>query len=318
MAEETPTSEPAEDPILTRWREPSERLRSTARIFVTSLAAVAVTVVAGLSLTGLGQLTPGSPAFAFAVAGALLASLGVVALVALSVRLASSSAVSISELTSATNTQPGLRHAFEVVNDSSNGLLAGETSLAGLVTAAQNALEAERNAIAEVAADPAATDKLAEQQARTGVADWYREQLQSVASAAGFQRLRWNFGVSAGWMALAGAVTAIGIVMYAASLQPRTVPQTPVAVTVHESVVISAADSDAARALFQEVVGCRRNSVTALITATTGATVTAISLADGNCRSVTLSASWREDRYVADFGSDLEPEPEETAASTPG
>src|SRR4051794_34782641 len=96
MAEEK--AEPAQAAAPSRWREASDRLRSNARVFVVSLGAVAVTVVAGLSLSALSKLDSQSPTFKIAVAAALVATLGVVAMLALALRLSAASALSMADM----------------------------------------------------------------------------------------------------------------------------------------------------------------------------------------------------------------------------
>lgn len=315
---------PEKPPTASIWREAAERLRSTARVFVVSLGAVAVTVVAGLSLTGLSTLDPQSANFAFAVTGALLATLGVVVMLALAMRLSSASAVSMAELLAlgdgaASKTRlwlrrllrPGQMYARRVVNAKSNGYLAGYDNLEEFNKAAADVHKDERSKADDAAKDPDDPDVYTVYVAARNRADWYNERLSALVEVASFQRLRWNFGAAAGLMTVAGAVTAIGIVMYAAALQPRGVPSSPVAVTTHESIRIEVPESNAAAALYRSMVGCAQ-SVQALVVGVSDATVSAITIPESACRSVTLTAAWDGTGYVAKF--DL---PEETQKPQP-
>lgn len=319
---------PASPSPVSHWHEAAERLRSTARVFVVSLGAVAVTVVAGLSLTGLGTLDPGSRNFLYAVAGALLATLGVVVMLALAMRLAAASAVTMAELLALKDLngnifaktwlwlrrrllRPGHWYALKVVNDESNGYLAGCASLSALVSNAQQAYSDERTKAGEAAEAPEDDAAYSQYKAARKTADWYRFRLRALVEVASFQRLRWNFGATAVGMTLAGAATALGIVTYAAALQPRGVPSSPVAVTTHQSIQVKVPESAAAAALFGSVVGCSQE-VTALVLDVGDASVSAITLPMNECRSVTLTATWDGTGYVAKF--DL---PEETEKPQP-
>ncbi|MDQ0823684.1 hypothetical protein QFZ69_004630 [Arthrobacter sp. V1I7] len=302
------------------WREASERLRSTARVFVASLGAVAVTVVAGLSLTALSTLDPESPNFAVAVKGALTATLGVVVMLALAMRLSSSSAVSMDEMLSLDNKKgrwwrgllrPGFMDAYKTVGAKSNGYLAGFDDLASFSAAVDLALKDERDKADAAAAAPDDSAAYAKYKAANRKATWYDARLHSLIEVASFQRLRRNFAVTAFLMTLFGAATAIGIVTYAAALQPRGVPSSPVAVTTHDKIQIYAPKSPAGAALYKKVVGCDQH-VDALVLGVAGASVTAITLPDAVCRSVTLAAKWDGAGYTATF--DL---PEEKAEPKP-
>ncbi|MDQ0820695.1 hypothetical protein QFZ79_003065 [Arthrobacter sp. V4I6] len=307
-----------------RWREAAERLRSTARVFVVSLGAVAVTVVAGLSLTGLSTLDPRSANFAFAVAGALLATLGVVVMLALAMRLSSASAVSMAELLALRDSgastkrlwwrrrlRPGHMYARRVVDAKSNGYLAGYDNLEAFNDAVAEVHLDERTKADDAAKAPKDPAVYAQYKAASIKAASYDARLRSLVEVASFQRLRWNFGATAGLMTVAGAVTAVGIVMYAAALQPRGVPSSPVAVTMHESIRIKVPESNAAAALYESVVGCAQ-SVGALVVGVSDASVSAITVPEDACRSVTLTAVWDGTGYVAKF--DL---PEETEKPQP-
>jgi hypothetical protein len=313
-----------------RWQEAAERLRSTARVFVVSLGTVAVTVVAGLSLTGLGTLDPGSENFNYAVAGALLATLGVVVMLALAMRLASATAVSMGELLALIGEstrkrdkllilplkrhllKPGIWSALRVVDQASNGGLAGYPNLGALAKAAGEAYAAERELRDAAAAKPGDTVASAEYEEANRKAEWYKAQLRPLIGVASIQRLRWNFGATAAWMTVAGFATAIGIVMYAAALQPRGVPSSPVPVTTYQSIQVRMPESAAAAALYRNVVGCGQK-VNALVLGVGDARVSAITIPQGECRSVRLTAAWDGTDYVAKF--DL-PEETETPASS--
>lgn len=291
-----------------RWREAADRLRSTARVFVASLGAVAVTVVAGLSLTGLSTLDPNSTNFGCAVTGALLALVGVVVMLALVLRLASTSALSMSELLNAGGwRRRGYIYAKNIVGDKSNGYLAGYDGLEQFSQAVAAVHEDERKKAEASAAAPGNKDAFQAYKAARLFSDWHDARLGSLIAAASFQRLRWNFGKTALLMAGAGLVSAVGIVMYAAASQQRDVPSSPVAVTTHESIDISAPDEAAAAALYEAVVGCNE-SVQALVIGVREASVSAITIPNSECRSVTMDAVWDDDKgYVADFNL-----PEET------
>jgi hypothetical protein len=285
---------------------------------------VAVTVVAGLSLTGLSTLDPRSTNFAIAVAGALLATLGVVVMLALAMRLSSASAVSMAELLALGRNaagikplwlrrllRPGHMYARRVVDAKSNGYLAGYNNLEAFNNAVA-AVHVDERRKAEAAAatsdDPAV---YAQYKAASRKAAWYDARLRALVEVASFQRLRWNFAATAGLMTLAGAVTALGIVTYAAALQPRGVPSSPVAVTTHESIQIQVPENPAAATLYESVVGCSQ-TVRALVLGVSDGSVSAITIPESACRSVTLTAAWDGTGYVAKF--DL---PEETAKPQP-
>lgn len=319
-----------------RWHEAAERLRSNARLFVVSLGAVAVTVVAGLSLSGLSNLDPKSVNFTFAVIGALLATLGVVIMLALAMRLSSASAVTMEELLALGEGAvqgrsgkarvrhiqlrfrqllwPGYNYARKVVDAKSNGYLAGYNSLAEFDAAIAIVHKEEREKGDAAAASPDDTTVFARFKTATIKAAWYDAQLRSLVEVASFQRLRWNFGATAVLMTLVGAVTAVGIVMYAAALQPRGVSSSPVAVTTHEGIQVEVPENNAASALYNSVLGCS-HSVQALVLGVSGATVSAITIPDSECRSVTLNAEWNGSGYVAKFDLPKETSaPRETAA----
>lgn len=305
------------------WSEAAERLRGTARVFVVSLGAVAATVVAGLSLTGLGTLDPDSASFAAAVIGALLATLGVVAMLALAMRLASASAVTMAEMLELDGDdaktrwlrriRPGYSYARKVVNARSNGYLAGYSNLAAFSNAVASANRKQRETFERAAANHANTELFKKFIASSKRAEWYDDRLQTLVEVASYQRLRWNFGLTALLMTVAGAFTAVGIVTYAAALQPRDVPAVPVAVAAHERIQVQVPDSDSASALFTSVVGCER-AVDALVLGTREETVTAITIPSqaAGCRSVTLTAEWDGTGYVATFDLLAEPAPPST------
>jgi hypothetical protein len=92
----------------------------------------------------------------------------------------------------------------------------------------------------------------------------------------------------------------VGIVMYAAALQPRGVPSSLVAVTTHDSIRIKVPDSSAAAALYRSVLGCDQ-AVRALVVGVSAASVSAITSPEAGCRSVTLTAAWDGTDYVAKF-----------------
>lgn len=321
MTEERPPSNPARS--LSPWLEASERLRSTARVFVVSLGAVAVTVVAGLSLTGLSTLEPGSTYFSFAIVGALVATLGVVIMLALAMRLSSASAVSMAELIELSESTSGGRlwwkkrirrgsmHALRVVGDKSNSCLAGYANLKEFNDAVAAVYLDERQMADEAAKSPDNASTYAKYVAAKKMADWYNSRLSALIEIASFQRLRWNFAATAGLMTVAGAATAIGIVTYAAALQPRDVPSSPVSVTTHQSIAIKIPKSKSAAGLYESMIGCKK-SVQALVLGVKDASVSAITIPESTCRSITLTATWDGAGYTAKF--DL---PKETKEAQP-
>ena len=325
MADTKPTPPPPAVPE--RWREASDRLRSNARVFVVSLGAVAVTVVAGLSLTGLSTLEPGSRSFAFAVAGALVATVGVVALLALAMRLSAASAVSVADLLALgegaagasrlwwrRTTRRGYWNARTVVGATANGYIAGYATLEQFAEAAVAAQRDQREKAQLAAANPDDEARYASYLAASRNAAWFGMRLGALAEVASFQRLRWNFGATAIAMTVIGVLTAAGIVTYAAALQPRDVPTSPVAVTTHESIRIEVPESPAAASLFETVVGCAQ-PVDALVLGVGAASVSAITIPEASCRSVTLDAVWNGVGYVAAF--DLADQADEADAPTP-
>lgn len=309
--ETSPESSPASP-----WQVAAERLRSTARLFVVSLGSVAVVVVAGLSLTGLSTLNPVSVGFKFAVAGALLAILGAVIMLALAMRLASASAVTMGGLLALSGNpdgkedlqlwvrrhlfRPGYWSALKVVNEPTNGGLAGYASLNEFVEAAETAYLEERTERENAAKAPDDIAVNARHEVAIAKAAWFKAQLRPLIGVASIQRLHWNFGATAVWMTLAGAVTALGVVTYAAALQPRDVPSSPVAVTAHQRIQIKVPDSAAAAALYKSVVGCGEN-VEALVLGVSDAEISAITMPAEPCRSVTLTATWDGTNYIAKF-----------------
>lgn len=322
MSEESSTSDLV--PFSSPWLEASERLRSTARMFVVSLGAVALTVVGGLSLTGLSTLEPGSTTFTFAIIGALLATMGIVIMLALAMRLSSASVVSMAELIELSDspasgglrwkqrTRRGNMHALNVVGNKSNGYLAGYLNLSEFNDAVAAAYLNERLTVDAAANSPNDSRAYKEYVAARGKADWYDSQLSTLIEVASFQRLRWNFAATSGWMIVAGACTAIGIVTYAAALQPRDVPSSPVAVTTHENIEIKVPESKSAAALYEKIIGCKQN-VRALVLGVDDASVSAVTIPESTCRSVTLNAIWDGSGYTAKF--DLPKETEETQPS---
>ena len=300
MSEGTTTEGPAS---ASRWSEAAERLRSNARVFVVSLGAVAVTVVAGLSLTGLSTLDPQSPNFWFAVSGALAAIVGVVVMLALLLRLASASAVSVSELIEAKGyKRGGYLYAQGIVSEKANGYLAGFDTLEKFSEAFDGAIKREKNSLDAAVSAPTDKGAFEKYKAARMKREWYDARLSSLVGAASFKRLQWNFGKTAIYMAIAGVVTAVGIVMYAAALQPRGVPSTPVAVTTHESIQIRVPEGSAAAALYESVVGCSEN-VQALVVSVKGDKISAITIPESGCQSVTVNAVWDGTGYVANFDS---------------
>ena len=312
---------PVPTPAPSRWREASDRLRSNARVFVVSLGAVAATVVVGLSLTGLSSIDSRSSNYLIAIGAALLATLGVVAMLALAMRLASASAVSMADLLrlhdGATNRlglwwrrlrRPGQNYARKVVGEPSNGYLAGYDNLDAFSKAVTVAHREQQLTALAAAKNPNDKDAFALYKSFRRKSAWYNQRVRALIEVASFQRLRWNFGATSALMALAGAATAVGIVTYAAVLQPSGVPSTPVAVTTHQSILITVPEGDAAQDLFAQVVGCEQ-AVDALVTGTVGATVIAITVPDDDCRSVTLSAKWDGENFVASFELPAEPAP---------
>jgi hypothetical protein len=250
----------------------------------------------------------------------LTATLGVVIMLALAMRLSSSSAVSMDELLAFENKKgrwwrrllrPGFMDAYKTVGAKSNSYLAGFDDLGSFSAAVDLALKGERDSADTAAAAPHDSAAYARYKAATRKATWYDARLKLLIEVASFQRLRRNFAVTAVLMSLVGAVTAIGIVSYAAALQPRGVPSSPVAVTTHEKIQINVPKSPAAATLYKSVVGCDR-TVGALVQDVAGANVTAVTLPDAVCRSVTLAARWDGTGYIATF--DL---PEEKAEPQP-
>ncbi len=322
------TQAPPTPAVPARWREASDRLRSNARLFVVSLGAVAVTVVAGLSLTGLSTLEPGSANFALAVAGALVATIGVVALLALAMRLSAASAVSVGDLLALGDgaaSAPGLwwrrtsRRGYwtarTVVGKTANGYIAGFETLEQFAAATVDAQRDQRDKAQLAAASPDDAAMYASYVAASRKAAWFEMRLGALAEVASFQRLRWNFGATAAAMTVIGVLTAAGIVTYAAALQPRDVPTSPVAVTTHESIRIDVPESPAAASLFESVVGCAQ-PVDGLVLGVGDASVSAITIPEGSCRSVTLNAVWDGTSYVAAFDlADAGDEPEVPAPS---
>lgn len=156
-----------------------------------------MTVVAGLSLTGLSNLDPRSPNFAFAVTGALLATLGIIVMLALAMRLSSASAVSMAELLALGEKgaggkgrrwqrwlRPGHVYARSVVDAKSNGYLAGYDNLeafSNAVAAVHLDERTKEDAAAEAPDDPAV---FAPYKAASIRAAWYDARLRSLVEVA--------------------------------------------------------------------------------------------------------------------------------------
>ncbi|WP_161799569.1 hypothetical protein [Pseudarthrobacter siccitolerans] len=196
--------------------------------------------------------------------------------------------------------RPGVWSAVNVVDKTCNGGLAGYPNLATFAKAAEEAYTDEGTLREAAAADPNDPDANARFEEAHNKAEWYKARLRPLIGVASIQRLRWNFGATAAGMTLAGAATAIGIVMYAAALQPRGVPPSAVAVTTHQSVQVKVPKNAAAAALYRSVLGCSEN-VDALVLGVSNASISAITIPRNECRSVTLSAAWDGSDYIANF-----------------
>lgn len=295
MADEKAGGEPKQAASADPWRDAADRLRTTGRTFVVMLGSVAATVAAGLGLTQLGSVVPGTTRFAVAVGGVALAAVGIIVLLSVSVGLASASTVSLSEL----KTRKGsFGKARDIVGSPANGLLAGHASLDEFVAATQAALEAEREAVAAFAEDPS-SENLAAQRNRRAVADWHAVRLRRLTSAASYLRLRARFEQASIAMAAAAVVAAGGIIAYAWAVTGA--PGDVVVVTPHAQVTVAAPDDEPARARFHALLECTADAVDGLVLTEDEATVITLPAPDEGCRSITVPIRLDVDgRVVAD------------------
>lgn len=288
---------PAEAPA-SPWREASDRLRATGRTFVVMLGSVAATVAAGIGLTQLGGLQPGTNRFTVAIIGIVFVGVGIIALLTLAVGLASASSVSISELQTK---RLSFRHARLIVEEPENGLLAGFKTLDDLICATKSSLECEKDSVVAYQKEPT-SEKLADQQIWRAVADWYAGRLQRVAEAASYLRLRRRFELAAWGMAVAAGLAAFGIVAYAWAV--TGVPGEVVVVGPNERVTVAAPDDEGGRALFHSLLSCDADTVEGLTLPDDAPTVITVPDDARGCISIVVPVHVSQDgRIEADMDS---------------
>jgi hypothetical protein len=276
-----------------RWTVAADRLRSRSSALIISLGSIGATLIAGLSLTGLGQLQPGTPRFVLGVLGALVAGTGVVAALILAVRVWSASSVSVSELLEAevgNNRSAPARTAFDVVNNPSNLYLGGYPSLKALASAATAARQLRRERYETYLASPTTQEAKQVFMTARNADRRLASTIQQLISAASYQKLRATYDQATKRIGVVSAIALVGIVGFAWAVTGPSTPNGIVVVEPNEQIEVLAPAGGTDRAWFEAAVGCAQETVEALvIQGDDGLTVRVVTLPTSECRAVTMT-----------------------------
>jgi hypothetical protein len=217
VANEQGTSPSSSAPLAERQRQDSQRLRDASRYLVVAFGAVAATLLAGLGLTRLDNLTSDQQLSALTYAG--LAMLGAISLLLVSVWLAAAGTISAYDIANP-HARGSAKFAQEVVNRSENGLLGGYRTIGLLLAARQEAYEAFSSAyvIYSKGGDVATVTRHANHVQQL---DRFLGTAMAVAS---HQRLRWRFVRANIAMGVAATMTATGILLFVHTTNPAQRP----------------------------------------------------------------------------------------------
>jgi hypothetical protein len=238
MAEEQKAAAEAPSSDQAQLSRAADRLRDSAKWLIASFGAAAAVVVAGISLSDLGKLSPSTPGYrlAMAVAGALAAVVGVLGALTRAMSLATGGTVTVTDLKrKPSRRQAALRAARETVAQDP-ALAWWEHNLASFVDAVDKARDnrdTELDAYVRRGGSFPSHDHL--DRATFQVAE-LEGVLGRLLETASFLRLEHRFRTSArviaGWL----LVAAVGVLLFVYAVQTGPaaldVPAEPVAATL--------------------------------------------------------------------------------------
>lgn len=207
-----------------RQRQQNERLRDAARHLVVAFGAVAATLLVGLGLTRLDNLSEEQQTLALIFAA--IAVLGVITLLVISVWLSAAGTITADQLVKS-GAKLSAKHAAAVVAAKSNGLLGGYESLGGsdpqndLLAAREAAWERFSSAFADYA-DGGDAKTLRRRAQHVQQLDKVVATVMAVASHA---RLRYRFVRASIAMGAAATVTAAGVLLFVWITNPAQTPE---------------------------------------------------------------------------------------------
>lgn len=266
-----------------RQREASQRLRDASRYLVVAFGAVAATLIAGLGLTRLDNLSADQQTQALSAAA--VAIVGVVVLLVLSVWLAAASSINANEILNAK--RGSSKQAREVIENQTNGLLSGHESFEGLLSARQQAWEAHRAAWKDYT-DGA--DNVPHVQRANVAAKQMDRILEAAMATASHQRLRYRFVRSTMVMGVAALVTAVGVLSFAWATNPVSGSQLALVGPTPTAGQLDVAEGvrSQVRARLGAACGADLGALPVLILGLDDEGADVLTVADNNCAQVRL------------------------------
>ena len=257
----------------------AERIRDSAKWLLGSFAAVGAILVAGLQLTGLGELEDGR--LRWALGGLAVAVVGVVIAIGAAGAVVTKTFVTLKWLAQRPDGDPALdRIAGDKV------VLGGYGSVGALYEAYRDAVEGRRDTYRAHAEDP--TDP-AKKQAADAAQHWallLSGTQRHVLERASFSLLRHAYRTARRAILAAAVLTAAGIAAFAWAANPPDQPTAPVAVRTPTPVTVVVDEED--RPELQQRLGadCDLSDLDAVAVAAVGEVYEIVAVQTATCTPV--------------------------------
>jgi hypothetical protein len=273
----------------------ADRIRESAKWLLVSFAAVGATLVAGLQLADIGDLTNAGAEnrLTWAIVGLALGLGGVVLAIAAASSVVTKSFVTLKWLASETADSVAKQGI-----DDDKALLGGYTTVAELNDAYAAAMEERRDALKETYADPSNRAKLERADAADKWAIALGKIQEPVLEQASFNRVRGAYGAARWGILVGAALTAAGIAAFAWAANPPSTQTVPVVSQMPTDVVV-AIDADV-RGIFEQQLGakCDLSHVRAVALAATGTAYQLASVPTEHCNAVVFKLSGSQGRVA--------------------
>jgi hypothetical protein len=283
----------------------ADRIRESAKWLLVSFAAVGATLIAGLSLTSIGDLTNDGPhnRLTWAIVGISLGVLGVVVAIAAASIVVTKSFVTLKWLGEQSQTKQPRR---DIEGDTA--LLGGYETVDQLKSAYDDAMTDRRTKMKASYDDPTDDDK---RKAATNARAWailLGQIVRHVVDQASFERVRASYGL-ARWGILAGAaISAVGIAAFAWAANPPKSEQVPLVSSTPSDVMARIDPED--RKTFQAKLGtkCDLSRVHAVALGAVGESYQLASVPTDTCKPTVFTLAADQGR-VAPVAAAQQPTP---------
>jgi len=284
----------------------AERIRDSAKWLLVSFAAVGATLVAGLQLADIGNLTNDGPhdRLTWAVVGLALGLGGVVVAIAAASSVVTKSFVTLKGLAAEKADNPTKKGI-----ERDKVLLGGYPTVGALQAAYAYAIEKRRDALRVAYGAPCDEEK----QRAAEAADAWAQALggiqRQVLDQASFNRVRAAYGRARWGILIGAAMSAAGIAAFAWAANPPNEEKVPVVSPMPADVV--AVINPSARPAFEKRLGtgCDLTRLRAVALGATGESYQLASVPTEKCTAVVFTLSGRQGRVA--------PAPTTAAETTP-